>query len=285
MTAWTAFLLGMADHPLPYEQSRASMLLTFAVLESIQQGRSVRLSGDVLPQRWKNGGGIPTELAVHPASGRPLWRASIAEVALDGPFSDYAGYERTIMLMEGRGMVLAFDRADPARIDAPFVPFTFDGAWRCDCTLIAGPVRDMNLMVDRETARGTIEVVRPRGPMARELRAEWTLLYVLSGAARASLGGNGHSMAAGELLRVDGAGDRLSLDADGIDPAVARHERLHAGVVAVALEPQDLLGQGVHRRAKARRVHAVGARGGVARKRAALLEVVEARDVGHPVRV
>jgi predicted dehydrogenase len=40
MRAWTAFLLGEAEHPLPHEQSRQSMLLTFAVLESIQQGRS-----------------------------------------------------------------------------------------------------------------------------------------------------------------------------------------------------------------------------------------------------
>lgn len=43
MNAWAAFLRGEATHPLPYEQSRTSMLLTFAVLESIQQGRSVSL--------------------------------------------------------------------------------------------------------------------------------------------------------------------------------------------------------------------------------------------------
>ncbi len=43
MAAWAAFLRGKADHPLPYEQSRQSMILTFAVLESIQQGRSVEL--------------------------------------------------------------------------------------------------------------------------------------------------------------------------------------------------------------------------------------------------
>jgi predicted dehydrogenase/threonine dehydrogenase-like Zn-dependent dehydrogenase len=45
MGAWAAFLRGEADHPLPYEQSRASMLLTFAVLDSIQQGRSVEMRG------------------------------------------------------------------------------------------------------------------------------------------------------------------------------------------------------------------------------------------------
>ncbi len=44
MSAWAAFLRGEAEHPLPYEQSRTSMLLTFAVLESIQQGRSVEVA-------------------------------------------------------------------------------------------------------------------------------------------------------------------------------------------------------------------------------------------------
>jgi predicted dehydrogenase/threonine dehydrogenase-like Zn-dependent dehydrogenase len=43
MTAWAAFLRGSAEHPLPYEQSRTSMLLTFAVLESIQQARAVEV--------------------------------------------------------------------------------------------------------------------------------------------------------------------------------------------------------------------------------------------------
>ncbi len=43
MAAWGAFLRGAAAHPLPYEQSRQGMLLTFAVLESIQQGRSVEI--------------------------------------------------------------------------------------------------------------------------------------------------------------------------------------------------------------------------------------------------
>ena len=41
MAAWLTYLRGAADLPLPYEQSRQSMVLTFAVLESIQAGRSV----------------------------------------------------------------------------------------------------------------------------------------------------------------------------------------------------------------------------------------------------
>ena len=44
MAAWAAFLRGEAEHPLPYAQLRQSMALTFAVLESIQAGRSVEVT-------------------------------------------------------------------------------------------------------------------------------------------------------------------------------------------------------------------------------------------------
>ena len=44
MRAWAAFLRGEIAAPLPYEQSRQSMLLTFAVLESIQRGASIESS-------------------------------------------------------------------------------------------------------------------------------------------------------------------------------------------------------------------------------------------------
>jgi predicted dehydrogenase len=41
MDAWIAFLGGKAEHPLPYEASRTSTLLTFAALESIRRGLPV----------------------------------------------------------------------------------------------------------------------------------------------------------------------------------------------------------------------------------------------------
>jgi predicted dehydrogenase len=44
MKAWLTYLQGQGPHPLPYDQSRQSMLLTFAVLESIQKGAAVSLS-------------------------------------------------------------------------------------------------------------------------------------------------------------------------------------------------------------------------------------------------
>ena len=43
MAAWLAFLRGEAEHPLPYAGARQSMRLTFAVLESIREARSVEV--------------------------------------------------------------------------------------------------------------------------------------------------------------------------------------------------------------------------------------------------
>ena len=43
MAAWAQFLAGRTPPPLSYELARVSMRLTFAVLESIQQGRSIDL--------------------------------------------------------------------------------------------------------------------------------------------------------------------------------------------------------------------------------------------------
>ncbi len=43
MAAWLAFLKGGAAHPLPYAQARQSMALTFAVLESIRENKTMIL--------------------------------------------------------------------------------------------------------------------------------------------------------------------------------------------------------------------------------------------------
>ena len=43
MAAWLAFLHGKSPHPLPYAQSRQSMLLTFSALQAIRERRLVDL--------------------------------------------------------------------------------------------------------------------------------------------------------------------------------------------------------------------------------------------------
>ena len=160
-------------------------------------------------QPWKNGGGFTTELMseIPAESGRFLWRLSIAHVEQSGPFSDFTGYERTIVLLSGDGMELDFDRAPPVRIDRREEPFVFDGGWKTHCRLIGGPVKDLNLIVDRERARASLRVLRLGEDATLVAASPCLLLYVLRGEANLHLLDLDLEVARGELLRLDEAGD------------------------------------------------------------------------------
>ena len=106
---------------------------------------------------WKNGMGLTVELAVHPP-GASLenfdWRISMADVAADGDFSLFPGYDRTLMLAMGRGLELDFATASaPQRLRRPGEAAQFSGDWPAYCHLLDGPVRDFNVM----SARGRVE--------------------------------------------------------------------------------------------------------------------------------
>ena len=63
-----------------------------------------RTASQYLRQPWKNGGGTTTELAIQSRGEDWSWRLSLADVDTSGPFSDFVGYRRTILLVSGRGM-------------------------------------------------------------------------------------------------------------------------------------------------------------------------------------
>ena len=163
-----------------------------------------RTAGDFRVQPWKNGGGRTTELEVEGGS-RFLWRLSIADVECSGPFSDFAGYKRTIMLLEGDGMALTFDGREPQRIAEAHRPFVFDGGWKTECRLLGGPVRDLNLMVDRSRAWGSMQVHALERAMDLVPGARWEIVLALKGAAQVDADGKTYRLQAGELLRLDDA--------------------------------------------------------------------------------
>lgn len=169
-----------------------------------------RTARDFQVQPWKNGGGSTTELEVE-AEGESkfLWRLSIADVERSGPFSDFAGYQRTIMLLEGEGMALTFDGGAPQRITEPHRPFVFDGGWKTECRLLGGPVRDLNLMVDGSRAWGTVQARSLDRAIELVPGVRWELLLVLAGAAQVDAGGKAYRLQHGELLRLDDAQGRM----------------------------------------------------------------------------
>lgn len=111
---------------------------------------------------WRNGGGTTTEIAIAPEDAglgeRFLYRVSIAEVATDGPFSRFEGYDRHIMLLAGAGLTLDCGVHGSIELREPFGPCTFSGDWAVHGTLVAGPVRDFNVIVDRARASSALEV-------------------------------------------------------------------------------------------------------------------------------
>jgi environmental stress-induced protein Ves len=172
---------------------------------------------------WKNGGGMTTEIMAEPGpSGTFDWRLSIAEVAQSGPFSDFSGYDRTIMLIEGVGFALDFDKAPSKRIDRPYEPFPFAGEWKADCTLIDGPIRDFNLMAARERIAARLEILRPAEAAATS-PSKTLIIHALRGAVAAQ----GETLAAGDTLRIDSAAAPVEITGD--DAAIA---------VLVRIEPR-----------------------------------------------
>ena len=108
------------------------------------------------------------------------WRVSVADVAQDGPFSRFPGVDRTLVLLAGNGVRLE-GAGDPLDLRTPYEPITFSGEAEVDCVLTDGPVRDFNLMVRRDAAKGEIIVVREGGQAIAPAQA-----YVCFAAAGAS---------------------------------------------------------------------------------------------------
>lgn len=95
---------------------------------------------------WKNGGGVTRDLLCWPDAAAWKLRISLADIATDGPFSDFPGVQRWFAVVEGAGVELAFGaRRHVQRVeDAPLI---FDGAHAPGCRLLNGPTRDLNVML------------------------------------------------------------------------------------------------------------------------------------------
>jgi environmental stress-induced protein Ves len=178
---------------------------------------------------WKNGGGHTLEIAACPAEVNKAnfdWRVSVAEVAGDGPFSEFAGVDRTLVLLEGNGMRLAGTGA-ALELHAPFDMVAFAGEAALHCELVAGPTRDFNLMVRRATAAGTVVVVQ--GGAARLLTAATCVCFVAQGTVECC--------AAGDAPVVIPAAHTLVVAADAPHASVTMrvHPRSPSAVAVVAL--------------------------------------------------
>lgn len=125
---------------------------------------------------WKNGGGVTYEAIRVPASGDSFrWRVSVAHIDASGPFSDFAAYNRTMVLLRGSGVALKFAGGDCRELRRVGDLVEFDGAVSTHCDLLDGPCVDLNVMVSKSAhTQARIECVAnelavPGSPLASTL--------------------------------------------------------------------------------------------------------------------
>ena len=132
------------------------------------------------PRPWQNGGGSSREIVCWPP-GAGLddfdWRVSIASVAASGPFSCFAGVDRTIVLLAGGGLRLQAPGLDH-RLDTLHAPFTFSGDAALHCTLLGAESTDLNTMSRRARGRAGLRIISEAMTLAR---AEHGLLMSVNG--------------------------------------------------------------------------------------------------------
>ncbi len=128
---------------------------------------------------WKNGGGSTTEIAIEPKQADVadpfLWRVSSAKIAASGPFSSFPGYLRSLVLLEGVGLLLDIEgNQGKARLRLKDIrqPVVFSGDDTVHATLIQGPCIDFGVISDPSRVRVAVRVLT-LGPETTSLTSSY----------------------------------------------------------------------------------------------------------------
>lgn len=186
-------------------------------------------AADCRAMPWKNGGGTTTEIAVAP-DGASLndfdWRISMAHVGQDGPFSSFPGIDRTLSVLTGAGITLAFDDGERVRLDRASAPCPFAADRAVEGLLVDGPIDDLNVMSRRGRWRHRVERLSGAGSLSA---AEGLLVLV----AR-----KGDWLVNGAALP---AGDSAILEAPGRVELVVRGNEAELYAVWLTMETRGTL--------------------------------------------
>lgn len=136
------------------------------------------------PVSWKNGGGSTTEIAIAPPEAGFddfEWRISLATIANDGPFSQFPGVDRTLMLVEGHGATLDIDGEDRVVLCDDEPVFSFSGESMVAAKLNRGATTDFNVMTRRDLCHHEVGRRALDGVSTFAARADITVLFLAQG--------------------------------------------------------------------------------------------------------
>jgi uncharacterized protein len=143
----------------------------------------------ISPVPWHNGLGMTRELLCHPSGQAPLWRVSLAEIDTDCAFSLFPGVDRTSVALSGGGLTLDVEGKGRMVADRPYAALGYSGDSAARCSLTAGPVRVLNIMVARGRAQAVHHVRRLTAPTHLAPSMGWVFAWCLEGAMRTEAGG------------------------------------------------------------------------------------------------
>ena len=160
---------------------------------------------------WKNGGGETTEIAAFP-EGAGLddfrWRISMAKVAVPGPFSIFPGIDRTLCVLTGEAITLAFEGRASVRLDRASAPYGFPADIAVSGEVSGAGITDLNVMSRRGHWRHLVERLSGTG----SLTANEGLLVLV--ARRGDWLVNGTALPAGDSAILEAPG-RVELAVSG----------------------------------------------------------------------
>lgn len=131
---------------------------------------------------WKNGGGVTREVAVSPPeAGLEAfdWRVSIAEIAVAGPFSVFAGIDRCMGVLSGR-LSLKIDTRPAVTLSGDGAVVEFPGELPVFATPLGAMVTDLNVMTRRGRCTAAVTRCAAVESMVLEARSGTTLLIARS---------------------------------------------------------------------------------------------------------
>ena len=130
---------------------------------------------------WRNGLGSTVELISESLEGYETfsWRLSIASVANDGPFSDFSGYDRTLLLLEGAGITLNNPNGGSIELNSPLDCAYFKGEDLINASLHDGPIKDFNVMTLRSICSSSVTAINEKSEPLIQINAEKLLVYSL----------------------------------------------------------------------------------------------------------
>lgn len=128
---------------------------------------------------WRNGLGSTVELLAETPNKNEAfsWRLSIASVANDGPFSDFSGYDRTLLLLEGSGITLNKPNGIFKVLNLSLDYANFKGEDLIDATLHNGPIKDFNIMTLRSICTSSVTAIDETSESLLNINADKLLVY------------------------------------------------------------------------------------------------------------